>query len=1013
MSEEILKALMKLFALVSKQDDGSTSEERDYVERFLKHQLSEKNYSIYLRLFDEFVTADELAAKKKQNRVTMLDSVKMIGVCEKINSTLVYKQKIIVLLRLFELLKSQNNKMIQKLELLETVSEVFRIEKALMKKLSNFVFDKYTDHLQDIVLVSDQDSPALFDKVIFQEGVRGDIYILRSDEDLYLLKGKSISNDILLNGLPVHLESVQVFSNGSILKFPKGKPVYFSDVAAFFIKHDKMARISFEAEDIDYRFPNKALGLRQVNVRESEGKLVGIMGASGAGKTTLLNALMGTLPLSKGHVTINGLDVHKQKEKLHGIIGYVPQDDLLIEELTVFQNLYYSAKLCFDHFTEEEILRIVHKVLSSLGLLEIKDLKVGTPLNKTISGGQRKRLNIALELIREPSIIFFDEPTSGLSSRDSENVIDLLRELSYNGKLVFVVIHQPSSDIYKMFDRVIIMDVGGYQIYYGNPIEAVSYFKKLDHQINSDVSECPVCGNVNPELIFNIIEAKVVDEYGQLTTERKVTPTQWRKHFEHHLDQSMESITVHEEIPKNLFIPKKIKQFKIFTTRDFLSKISNKQYILINLLEAPVLGFFLSFFIKYIQNPNSHEYLFRDNDNIPSYLFMGVIVSVFIGLTVSAEEIFRDKKILRREMFLNLSRHSYLMSKVAILFFLSAIQSFLFVWIGNSILEIQGMLTSYWFMFFSVFCLSNLVGLNISSAFNSAVTIYIIIPLLVIPQMILGGALFSFEKINTLAGGGYHVPVLAELMPSRWAYEGLMVHQFKDNKYNRHFYEIDRKISMADYRVNYLLPSLDEKINFCRLNLYNKNPDVVDHIKLNLNQLNTEMRKENTINPLKFKNVDAMDDKHVSDQLLSEAKMYVDFWKVFYQKIQDTTTYRKEKLLHILQRDSVRKYRFEHLNQSYNNESVSDIVKKNTAKFTMLETPYEIIQVIDPIFQKPISWGVLDFKFHFFSPVKYLYNREINTYWYNILVLWFYACLLYLLLYYDVLSKILRFFDRS
>ena len=167
----------------------------------------------------------------------------------------------------------------------------------------------------------------------------------------------------------------------------------------------------------------------------------------------------------------------------------------------------------------------VINVLTSLGLDRIKDLKVGNVLNKKISGGQRKRLNIALELIREPAVMFVDEPTSGLSSRDSENVIDLLKELSLKGKLIFVVIHQPSSDIYKMFDKMFLMDTGGYPVFYGNPVEALVYFKRASGQVDSENGQCNTCGNVNPEQLFNIIEARIVDEYGDFTNKRKVATT--------------------------------------------------------------------------------------------------------------------------------------------------------------------------------------------------------------------------------------------------------------------------------------------------------------------------------------------------------------------------------------------------------------------------------------------------------------------------------------------------------
>src|SRR5205085_11082267 len=155
---------------------------------------------------------------------------------------------------------------------------------------------------------------------------------------------------------------------------------------------------------------------------------------------------------SSGNIFINGESLFDKKDLYESMIGNIPQDDLLIEELTVYENLYYNTKLCFGNSDDIEIRRRVDNVIDSLGLNEIKNLRVGSILNKTISGGQRKRLNIGLELVREPSILFVDEPTSGLSSRDAENVMDLLKQLALSGKLVFVVIHQPSSDIFRMFD---------------------------------------------------------------------------------------------------------------------------------------------------------------------------------------------------------------------------------------------------------------------------------------------------------------------------------------------------------------------------------------------------------------------------------------------------------------------------------------------------------------------------------------------------------------------------------
>ncbi|HBI80759.1 MAG TPA: ABC transporter, partial [Bacteroidales bacterium] len=517
---------MQLFAIIAKQDEGVELKERDYVVNFLTQQLNDEAVKEYINLFDKHAGLldkegnDENEEEKGKPKLTSVkDSVRILGICKKINKTLTQKQKIVVLVRLYELINADRKFTEQRMAIINTVAEVFKLTKEEISDIENFVVKNLPEELDipSILTIHDKPFTGKNCKHIATEALDGYIYILQiKSEDLYFLKYTG-NEDIFLNGLPVRNRRIYLFASGSSLKLPKGKPVYYTDVVAHFLADSTSIRISYKVENVGFQFKSGDIGLRNITFSEGHGKLVGIMGVSGAGKTTLLNVLAGIEKPTTGRVLVNGYDLHNEKEKLEGVIGVIPQDDLLIEELTVFENLYYNAKLCFKDKTEEELVALVDKTLTNLGLLERKNLKVGTPFNKMISGGQRKRLNIALELIREPSILFVDEPTSGLSSRDSENVMDLLRELTLKGKLIFVVIHQPSSDIYKMFDNMIILDTGGYMIYYGNPVEAVMYFKRLDMQINSNVGECPVCGNVNPELIFNIIEARVVDEFGRYT----------------------------------------------------------------------------------------------------------------------------------------------------------------------------------------------------------------------------------------------------------------------------------------------------------------------------------------------------------------------------------------------------------------------------------------------------------------------------------------------------------------
>lgn len=1016
MSEEILKALMKLFAIIAKQDSGGSDSKREYVENFLASQIVSDQVAEYLELYDQFIEEDrkknEKAAEKKK-LISVKDSVRTLGICKKINKTLTQKQKIVVLVRLFELLKKDNQFTEKRMEILETVANVFNIPKEEYSLIESFIKTDHKVQSGDILTISDlaiqvSENPDQ-EKHIQSEGLSGEVNILRVNSvGLYFLKYSGLS-EIYLNGLVLSNESVYLFAQGSTVRLPRGT-VYYSDVIGKFSQFNSEDQLSFNAHIKEHKFPNGTIALRDVQVSEKSGTLVGLMGASGAGKTTLLNILSGIEKPSNGSIKINNIDLNEEYNKIKGIIGYIPQDDLLIEELTVFQNLYYNAQLCFKDLPEKELLVKVGRLLSDLGLQRIKDVKVGNPMNKKISGGQRKRLNIALELIREPSILFVDEPTSGLSSRDSENVMDLLKELSLKGRLIFVVIHQPSSDIYKMFDKLILLDTGGYPIYYGNPIEAVIHFKKETNQINSEAGECGTCGNVNPELLFNIVEAKAVDEYGNYMADRKVSPAKWNEIYQ-------EKITVQpvqsneEEITQKLELPGWFKQLKVFVVRDVLSKVGNLQYLLINLLEAPLLAFILAYIIRYIDRSRSDEYAYMYNENVPAYIFMTIVVALFIGLTVSAEEIFKDRKILKRESFLNLSRSSYLFSKIFILFTISAIQTFLFVFIGNSIIGMSGQFLNYWFVIFSISCFANVLGLNLSSTFNSAVTIYILIPIMIIPQMILGGAMFSFDKLNENIGGGSKVSVVADLMASRWAFEGLMVNQFVNNTYQKKLYPIDKEVSKYNYKIVYYLPKIEELLEEITADVENENISSItkENFSIVCNELGKEVAElAEVTTDFEFKNFKLDNFSQNSVEIYDLLDQLKEKYSVQYAEAGMA----KEEYLANFYSSEAKKDKYEAIKRQYFNESLSDIVTGALTKNKISIEDGQLVQVIDPIYQELSPSGIFDYRTQFYAPEKNLLRNTISTYWFNNIVIWMMTFILLIILYFDGFKRVLSQFSK-
>ncbi len=1023
MSEEILKALTQLFAIITKQDGGVTEKERNFVIGFFQQELDQDSIKEYLELYDQFAGYGEEAAnddeeedgkKKKRKLTSVRDSVRTLAICKKINKTLTQKQKVVVLIKLLELVSADNNFTPQRMEIIDTVSTVFNIVKNEFKLIESFVIKQNSTELkefEEILSVSDQTS--VEQTLHVHADINGEILFMSVNSvDMYFVKyvGKE---EVNLNGFIMKPNQVYLFSHGSTIKTPKGAALYYSDLIRQFLSDEETVNLSFNAENIVFQFPNGEKGLRNVNIFEGPGQLVGIMGASGAGKTTLLNVLAGIEKPTQGTILINGYDLNGDHEQLQGIIGYVAQDDLLIEELTVYQNLYYNAKLCFADLNEEEIHKRVMDTLESLGLDQRKDLKVGSVLDKTISGGQRKRLNIALELIREPAVMFVDEPTSGLSSRDSENVIDLLKELTLKGKLIFVVIHQPSSDIYKMFDKMVIMDTGGYQIFYGHPVEAVTYFKKTTNQVDAERGVCPTCGNVNPEQIFNIVEAKVVDEYGQLTSKRKVNPVQWREFYKSNFKMTRVE-DVKESPHSTLKIPNRLKQSVIFTVRDTLSKISNKQYLLINLLEAPLLALLLAFIIKYRSSPSGEEYIFRFNENLPAFLLMSIVVALFMGLTVSAEEIIRDRKILKRESFLNLSWNSYLQSKLLILFTLSAIQTLTYVIIGVLILEIRGMTFSMWAILFSTSCFANVLGLNVSSAFKSAVTVYILIPLLLIPQMILSGLLFSFDKLNDVLSTKGKVPIVADLMTSRWAYEALAVDMFKNNGFQEYFFEVEADEKMADYKSSFKTKKIREKLRLIENNIDSSEPEDIEEvdnaISIIYNAIESDEFKGN------MADVDLLallKRENITDESIKKIDNYVDLLRDHYLTEFNLAVKKKETLQYHLENNENYDFDLNEAKDKYFNESLSDLVRNVTVADRVIEFKGQLIQQIDPVFHKPEEPdNLLNYRTHFFAPEKYFAGTYIDTFYFNIIVIWFMSLLLYITLYFELFGKILVFFGN-
>jgi hypothetical protein len=429
------------------------------------------------------------------------------------------------------------------------------------------------------------------------------------------------------------------------------------------------------------------------------------------------------------------------------------------------------------------------------------------------------------------------------------------------------------------------------------------------------------------------------------------------------------------------------------------------------LLEAPVLAFILSFIIRYIPDPDSEVYYFAENENIPTYIFMSIIVSLFFGLTISAEEIFHDRKILKREEFLNLSRSSFLLAKIALLVAISALQSLLFIAVANPILEIKGLYFNYWMSLFTTAFCANMFGLIISSSFNSVITIYIVIPLLIIPMMVLSGAMFPFDKLNRNITRVDKVPLIAEIMPTRWTYEALMVSQFKDNRYSaleyngnkETFYSIQKKISQADFNTVYRLPELTKVLQKEVLDYRNPTVDpseTMDNLKL----IKNETERISAFNNLPaFRYDDSLEPEKFTPLIGDSLRSYITKAESYFTKISNSASDLRDHF-YKLNEEKLRR-----LEKRYFNYKLEEIVTKYYEPDKILRNKNSFVQNIHPIYLEPDKKGFLEFRTHFFAPSKNIFGVRVDTFVFNISIIFAGIIILYFVLYFDLVAGLVKF----
>ena len=679
--------------------------------------------------------------------------------------------------------------------------------------------------------VSNNPSLLEVDDILLSPGTSGEVLLkVHCDYDNKIGKLDVIAADrpIVVGERIVPVGGNCDLKDGDFIRIDAGQGLR-CDFSERIIEEERNIVSSLELRDVTCHFGGNITALDGINFTFTRGDVVCVMGGSGSGKSTLLRAIAGRLPPARGHILLNGQELYGNLDEFKRFIAYIPQDDAFDDHLTVEENLNYAAAIRSAHLSNSDRARRVDSRLVELGLSERRDVIVGSPEKKTLSGGERKRLNIGLDMISSADIFLFDEPTSGISSKDSEHVIDIIRGLSHN-KIVLVVIHQPSARLFHLFNKAVLLDRGGKLVFYGTPDEMMSYFADAAVEENVTAAHVAKAESGSPEFCFDILETPLHDlsgdlileegTNGQLIPARRFSADFWRDRYEtYRLTQEMKQVSLKKQTPapaadapavpepRRQPAPRKIRwreewlHFHVLLRRAFLSKLRNVASLLVTLLAPPLLAYVVGWAL-YFTEETERPYIFASAFHIPTYIFISLLVALFLALMNSVEDIIRDRTILQRERNLDVRVAYYVAAKFLTLCVFSALQCALFVSLGNHILDVRGMFWPYFTWTFLTAVSGISLGLLVSALVPNSKTGAMLVPLILIPQLIFGGALIKYEEMNRdpdmlyafqrlfaakkqptdmEADKKLRVPAISRLVATHYSYEALVVAQAKQN----------------------------------------------------------------------------------------------------------------------------------------------------------------------------------------------------------------------------------------
>ncbi len=1002
MNENLINALMELIALFARVNNSRFIDNAHILlKTYLDQTVSIKNSRIHIRKFYEYF---EIYSGSNQETLPDEASLKKAihDIVLKINSELKEEERMVLFLSFLELVKLDKRIESSELTFVEILSGELHISRSDYKNSLLFILsDEISpeqDYNNDHLIISckkansldelegswiEENRPPEKDQklsLIIKE-MEGELKVLRFQGTNFLACKYFGNQVLLLNNKKIIAENFFLVNQLDQFKVGNNLKLSYHQITAGYKNSNPNFAIKFIGENISTKNKKNVSGFAPFNFCEELGNLVVLLCNNTSMGKDISHLLTGQMHLSTGKVCLNGYNIYTERYRVHKMIGLVPSDNIFDENISIYQNFWFSARLSFPGYNDSKITLLVNQTIQNLGLSDIEKNPIRNLSNSLSLDYIKILINTGIEIIRDPLILVLNVPLEKLNSSNTEDYCNILKSECNKGKLVFIISTNPNACMLKKTDRIWIFDAGGFIIYKGLANNALKYFKEISNNLAISNEICPYCGNINADQIHMVIDLKVIDKNGKPTHKRRIEPEEWYKIYKEKIEAKEGRMESRKVIPSYASsIPNVNLQFNSYFKKTYYSLLSSPGKPFLILLSGLLLAFLIAGLLRYDW---TNRFTFSQHQNLPLLFFLNTAICLIIGTVTGLYISYNEKLHIAFDHFKNYSFFSFLNVKYIALGILALPFSVAFTYISDIVSGINGLFILSWSIYFSLIFIGGSIGLFFGyinmPLRNSLLIAFLVLSL----NFLFSGFVVPYNNLPNQIQSKRYIPAFAELFPGRWAYEALIVQQMKDNEFQKRLFTIEQTLSDLKFKTTILMPKLQEQLNNIQNGLEKWSP-------IFFNELTGINKKYPDI--FQFEFINDIEKESVSSEILLELEDYIRYVQIqLYEKLNkdlDKRNELKQKMVDSIGNENFEKF----VNSNFNTPLASFVSDRKIGK-NYVEDESGIIQTDDPIYRLPENnFG----RAHFFAPQKLMNGFYYDTSYFNLFVLWLEIFMIYI-----------------